>query len=323
MTEDNYHEHMDEHGRQLTPTTEDIDQKKNAQLEKKSFPTRELRRSIKDQKAGTERTASNKPIAYRRNLPQRYSTPTSQPLERDLTPPLDTPPLNGVPIDCARGPLLLINTQAADVQNSPHLYKAFSGAVDKGNSLLYRRIAAACHTELPELADLLFMDIETTGLSNSPLFLIGIMRWETGGFKLSQYLARNYAEEAAVISSFIEACERKTLLITFNGKTFDVPYIRARAAATGISCEINLPHFDLLHEARRIWKDVLPDCRLQTLERHICNRPRKDDVPGEIIPEVYHEYVRSGNTALMTKVLRHNRLDLITMADLMTRFPEQ
>ena len=120
----------------------------------------------------------------------------------------------------------------------------------------------------------------------------------------------------------IEACTSKKLLITFNGKSFDLPFIPTRAVVNGIPFDIEPTHFDLLHECRRIWKDVLPDCRLKTLERHICNRARYGDIPGDQIPEAYHAYVRTENAWQMVGILKHNMLDLVTLADLMTHLPK-
>ena len=55
-------------------------------------------------------------------------------------------------------------------------------------------------------------------------------------------------------------------LVTFNGKTFDYPYIQQRAILHRVAFNGALPHLDLLHESRRRWKELLPNCRLQTLE---------------------------------------------------------
>ena len=95
----------------------------------------------------------------------------------------------------------------------------------------------------------------------------------------------------------------------------------AYAAATGLPFAWDPAHLDLLHACRRVWKEVLPDCRLQTLERHVCRRARADDIPGQMIPDAYHEYVRTDNAWQIVEVLRHNLLDLVTLADLLTRFP--
>ena len=175
----------------------------------------------------------------------------------------------------------------------------------------------------PDPSEMIFMDIETTGLGNSPLFLIGTLIWDKSRLTAYQYFARNYAEEPSVIALFLDACRTKKLLITFNGKSFDIPYIRTRAAANTILFQMDADHFDLLHECRKLWRGTLPNCRLQTIERFICGRSRCGDIPGEQIPEAYHAYVRTDNARQIVEILKHNMLDLITMADLLTRLPDR
>ena len=86
-----------------------------------------------------------------------------------------------------------------------------------------------------------------------------------------------------------------------------------------MGCVVSLrhPHLDLLGESRRAWRGGLPNCKLQTLEYHICHRTRTDDIPGHLIPEAYHSYVRTGDAAEMIQVIEHNLLDLVTMVDLL------
>ena len=169
--------------------------------------------------------------------------------------------------------------------------------------------------------DLYFLDIETTGLNNSPLFLIGTMVYENNTFFARQYLARTYGEEPAILSLFQEHALGRKLLVTFNGRSFDYPYIRARAAATNIRLSFTPPHLDLLPASRRIWRGQFPNYKLQTLERHVCGRARFGDIPGHAIPAAYHSFVRTGNAVQMVEILKHNLLDLLTMADLMIRLP--
>jgi len=168
---------------------------------------------------------------------------------------------------------------------------------------------------------MLFFDLETTGLGSSPLFLIGAMTWDTDGLLVRQFFARDYSEERAALGLFLELAGPKRLLVSFNGKSFDLPFVRVRSAANGVACRLDPAHLDLLHVARRTWGGRLPDCRLQTLERIICGRVRRDDIPGHLIPDAYHDYVHTGNAAAMVTVLEHNYLDLLTVADLLTRLP--
>jgi uncharacterized protein YprB with RNaseH-like and TPR domain len=174
---------------------------------------------------------------------------------------------------------------------------------------------------------IMYMDIETCGLAGEPLFLIGLMRWTGTILRVDQLLARDYSEEAAVLQAFWEEMAGAECLVTFNGKSFDVPTILLRGAVARISDPPPLPtHVDLLHEARRRWKRQLPNCRLQTLEQWICQRWRIGDIPSGQIPAAYHAFVqaRQGGDAdrlmrshrQMQSIIHHNALDLLTMADL-------
>lgn len=169
--------------------------------------------------------------------------------------------------------------------------------------------------------DLLFMDIETTGLSSgAPLFLIGALGMKNGP-RLDLFLARDYPEERALLAAYHELAEGK-ILVTFNGKSFDWPYIEGRSRSHRLSFSQPRAHFDLLHHARRVWKHSVPNCKLQTLELYLCGRTRVDDVPGSEIPRAYHEFVkthaRTGAGAhVMAPILHHNALDILTTAELL------
>lgn len=169
---------------------------------------------------------------------------------------------------------------------------------------------------------LLYLDIETTGFSGVPLFLIGLMYLDNGRIRVTQLLARDYAEEGPALEYLAAQFPRYDCLITFNGKTFDVPYIRDRYFAHAIRCRFPERHLDLLTPSRRRWRDRLPNCRLQTLERWVCGRSRDGDIPGMDIPDTYHLFVRTGNAALLRPILDHNALDVVTMGEVLLRLME-
>ncbi|HET6387179.1 MAG TPA: ribonuclease H-like domain-containing protein [Armatimonadota bacterium] len=169
------------------------------------------------------------------------------------------------------------------------------------------------------LRDLLFLDLETTSLSGAPLFLIGTLQWEERGLIARQYLARGFEEEVAAIAAFAAAIPRFRAMVTFNGKSFDAPYLRQRASATGVRLRCPRAHLDLLIPARQRYSGSLPNCRLQTLEHHLCGRKREGDIPGRDIPAAYHQYVATGDATRIAVILEHNLLDLITMVDLLDR----
>jgi uncharacterized protein YprB with RNaseH-like and TPR domain len=162
----------------------------------------------------------------------------------------------------------------------------------------------------------LFIDTETTGLSGNMVFLLGVMRISGDDVVLTQVLARDYTEESALLSAWTELLSRAGMLVSFNGKSFDLPILRERLGFHRIAAPSEPPHVDLLHHARRRWRDVLPDCRLQTLEWRVCGRRRAGDIPGEEIPEAYHRFVRTGDAADILSIIHHNALDLLTLADI-------
>jgi len=181
----------------------------------------------------------------------------------------------------------------------------------------------AGETEIAALAQLgleraLFLDLETCGLNSSPVFLAGTMHWNGSDFVLRQYFARHYGEEATLLAALGEAARGFEFLVTFNGKSYDAPFLIGRALVHGVGITLPPRPLDLLHAARRRWRRELPDCRLQTLELHVCRRRRSGDVPGEEVPGLYHDFVRSGDPWRLVPVFHHNLLDVITMAEIMS-----
>jgi uncharacterized protein YprB with RNaseH-like and TPR domain len=168
----------------------------------------------------------------------------------------------------------------------------------------------------------LALDLETCGLAGSALFLIGVLRQVAGVPRVELLLSRNYGEEAAVLFSLWQIVADHDVLLTFNGKSFDWPMVVERSVRHRLPVPANRElwtHIDVLHHARRRWKRQLPNCRLQTLERHVCRRTREGDIPGHAIPAAYANYVRTGFEREMEAVLYHNALDLVTLFDLAHR----
>src|SRR6266850_4420317 len=127
----------------------------------------------------------------------------------------------------------------------------------------------------------LFLDLETCGLASSTVFLAGTMHWNGTDFVLRQYFARHYGEEAALLEGVGELAREYEFLVTFNGKSYDVPFLHNRAVVHGVPLRLPVCHLDILHPSRRRWRSELSDCRLQTLERLICRRRRSGDVPSD------------------------------------------
>ncbi len=169
--------------------------------------------------------------------------------------------------------------------------------------------------ELHSPDEIAFLDIETCGLvSTQPLFLIGVMRApEAGEMLLKQFLARSYEEEVAVLTAVKCELESARVVVTYNGLRFDMPYIRDRMAYYGAGCPQDHFHFDLLWISRRLFGEALPNCKLVTVASHVLGYERYDDIPGYMIPEVYHEFVMNPRPALIRPILEHNAMDIHTL----------
>jgi uncharacterized protein len=168
----------------------------------------------------------------------------------------------------------------------------------------------------------LMLDLETCGLTGAALFLAGVLREIDTVPTVELLLARNYAEERAVLESLWQTLDGQEVLVTFNGKSFDWPMVLDRSTRYRLEAARSprrLLHVDMLHHARRRWRRRIPDCRLQTLERHVCRRSRSGDIPGHRIPAAYAEFVRTGFERDMEAILYHNAMDLVTLLDLTLR----
>ena len=165
----------------------------------------------------------------------------------------------------------------------------------------------------------LFLDIETLGLKSVPLILIGVASVESKNIVVDQYLLRDLEEEGAALEAFLSHVDEDTVFVSFNGQTFDIPYIKERMRYHGIKQNLQRHHLDLLHFSRRTWKDQLPNCKLQTLEKHLFNFEREDDVPSSMVPSFYKTYDETGNIGPLIPIVEHNREDVVTLARILSR----
>ena len=170
-----------------------------------------------------------------------------------------------------------------------------------------------------------FLDTETTGLSGgcgTYAFLIGVGRITSEGFRIRQFLMREFVEEGSLLAALDSHLADFDVLITYNGKTYDQPLLETRyRLAARRPPFARLHHVDLLHGARRLWKLRLESCRLMQLEREILGFEREGDLPGDLIPHVYLEYLRSREAHRLVPILHHNAIDILTLACLTAIVP--
>lgn len=223
--------------------------------------------------------------------------------------------------------------EVATPSGSLHVHEVVRGRGDPGYAHLLELLAEVerrlpllpDHALDPEFAALkqhgldgvLLLDLETGGLAGNPVFLAGLLAIAPGGLHLRQLLARTYLEERALIAEVASALAAQPLVVTYNGKSFDLPMLADRAAWHGLRWSPPPCHLDLLHHARRAYRGRAPNCRLVTLEWAVCRRRRLGDVAGRDIPGLFHRFARDGDPTAVVPVLHHNALDLVTLAELL------
>ena len=168
----------------------------------------------------------------------------------------------------------------------------------------------------------IFFDTETSGLSGGTgtyAFMVGAGRFEGDEFVLAQFFLRDPAEEAAMLEAlaeFIAPCE---ILVSYNGKSFDSPLLQTRYKLHAMPVPFEgYAHLDLLHLARRLWRDRLTSRTLQSIEEHILSVERTaEEVPGYEIPYLYFDYLRDRDATPMKGVFYHNEIDILSLAALL------
>ena len=164
-----------------------------------------------------------------------------------------------------------------------------------------------------------FMDIETKGLSNVPIILIGVAEIKGNNIVASQYFLRNYAEEANIIDAYLSHLDEDSVHVTFNGKTFDVPFIKNRCIYNRIDANLDIAHLDLMYFAKSMWGEKLPNCQLQTIEQEMFGIKRVGDVPGQYIPGYYDTYLDKNNIGPVVPIIEHNAQDIISLASFLEK----
>lgn len=171
-----------------------------------------------------------------------------------------------------------------------------------------------------------FLDTETTGLaggSGTYAFLIGVGHITSDGFRLKQFFMRDLNEEKSLLWSLSEFLSRFEILVTYNGKTYDQPLLETRyRMARQKPPFARMEHFDLLFGARRLYKLRFDSCRLVELENQMFGIEREGDLPGEMIPYVYYDYLRTREAFRVAPILHHNANDILTLACLTALIPQ-
>lgn len=171
-----------------------------------------------------------------------------------------------------------------------------------------------------------FLDTETTGLAGGTgtyAFLVGIAQRMNNNLRIDQYFMRGYDDERSLLEAVGERLAEAQLIVTFNGKAFDLPLLETRFRLARLAPPIqHLAHLDLLYPARQLWHARLGTVRLAELERQVLCRKREGDIPSELIPQIYFDYLRRGDPVPLAEVFRHNRYDVCALVALLARLAD-
>ena len=169
---------------------------------------------------------------------------------------------------------------------------------------------------------LVFYDLETTGLSGgagNTAFLIGLGRQESGTFRVTQLFLADYPGEEALLRRYAELAGELPQ-VSFNGRSFDSQILRTRFLLNRMP-PVLPPQIDLLYPSRHLWKGVLENQRLRTLEEEVLDFRRKDDLPGSEAPEAWFEWL-AGDPGRIDGVFRHNADDIVSLGRLAVKLEE-
>ncbi|MCB0282906.1 MAG: ribonuclease H-like domain-containing protein [Calditrichaeota bacterium] len=163
-----------------------------------------------------------------------------------------------------------------------------------------------------------FFDLETTGLAGGAgtfAFLIGFAWWDKDRVVTKQYFLPDYGREYFLFSKLQEWISSFDYIISFNGKSYDMPLLSNRFILNRIQPLFKQSaHIDLLHLCRRIWKNTLDSCDLGSIETHLLGIERSDDIPGAFIPQAYFDFINTGVIHDVVRMIEHNLQDIISLA---------
>ena len=161
--------------------------------------------------------------------------------------------------------------------------------------------------------EILFFDIETTGLSADycTIYLIGCVYYSDGCWYLKQFFADSVNAEGEILLHFFTTLSGYPVLIHFNGDTFDIPFVYKRADKLHIPHKIyNIISIDLYKKIKP-FKNILglPNCKQKSIETFL-GINRTDKYNGGQLIEIYKDYLLTHSRKELDLLILHNADDL-------------
>ena len=202
-------------------------------------------------------------------------------------------------------------------------FDARTEVAEGGTALLIERsvpispVAAAALAALPPAS---YFDTETTGLSTGAgtvIFLAASGRLDGERIRVRQFLLPDYPHEPALLRALTAELRSVERLVTYNGRTFDLPMLAARLTVHGLfrdQATVPDAHDDLLPLARRLFRRPLGGARLADVEAGVLGVRRISDCAGSEVPARYFGYLAGGSPDILAEVLDHNFQDVVSLA---------
>jgi uncharacterized protein YprB with RNaseH-like and TPR domain len=171
----------------------------------------------------------------------------------------------------------------------------------------------------------LYLDTETTGLSagaGTVPFLVGLAWFEGTALVVEQLLLRELGEEGPLLDRLAERAAAASMIVTYNGKSFDLPLLATRLVLARRPPLPPLPHLDLVHVARRIHRHRITQHTLRDVECQVLGFERTADISGGEVCSRYNHFLRTGDESALAAVVDHNEWDIVAMAALVGLYGE-
>lgn len=167
--------------------------------------------------------------------------------------------------------------------------------------------------------DMILLDIETTGLSPARNFIycIGCSFLSEENISIQLFLAEDKTEEPEILKRLSELLTSHPTVITFNGTTFDIPFLKKRYAHYDMQDPFCHNTFlDLYQESRQLKALLrLENYKQKSLEQFLgCFRG--DTYSGGELIDIYLKYVNDPDPESLKLLLTHNYEDVKGMYDL-------
>ena len=185
---------------------------------------------------------------------------------------------------------------------------------------------AALPGQPPADVPLVCLDTETTGLGSAAgtyAFLVGLGWWQGERFRTVLLLLPDQPHEGVLLDAVRSLIPRDAWLVTYNGRGFDWPLLVTRFRMARRPPPEHAGHLDLLPVVRRLYRHRLGDARLRTVEEQLLAVERHEEVEGWEIPGRYLDFLRTGLTAPLVAVARHNAEDVRSLARLVAHVDQR